>query len=95
MILASYFLENYWSCSKCGSPLTPVTTHHMWSRYPHQFPLNFSPYITFLRHIINILLLIFSSPAAIPLYYPPIPHYNYKISLSNTIYLLLLFIVNY
>jgi hypothetical protein len=55
--------------------------------YPQRFSLNFSLYITFLRHIINILPSKFSSPATVP----PIPHYNYKILLSNYIYLLLLF----
>jgi hypothetical protein len=47
----------------------------------------FSPYITFLRHIINISSLTFLSPTTVTLYYPPIPHYNYKILLSNPIHL--------
>ena len=50
--------------------------------YPQRFPLNFFTYITFLRHIISISLIIFSSPVAIPLNTSPIPHYNYKISFS-------------
>jgi hypothetical protein len=50
--------------------------------YPQALPLNFSPYITFLGHIINISPPIFSSPAAVPPKYPPIPHYNCKISFS-------------
>jgi hypothetical protein len=63
--------------------------------YPQLFPLNFSPYITFLRHIINISPLNFHLPQRFPLYYPPIPHYNYKILLSNPIHFLLLFLFNY
>jgi hypothetical protein len=46
--------------------------------YPQPLPLNFSPYITFLP----IFPPIFSSPAAVPPKYSPIPHYNYKISFS-------------
>jgi hypothetical protein len=39
--------------------------------YPQRFSLNFSPYITFLRHIINISSPIFSSLAAVPPKYSP------------------------
>jgi hypothetical protein len=42
--------------------------------YLQPLPLNFPPYITFLP--------IFSSPAAVPPKYSPIPHYNYKILFS-------------
>jgi hypothetical protein len=46
--------------------------------YPQSLPLNFFPYITFP----SIFPLIFSSSAAVPPKYSPIPHYNYKISFS-------------
>jgi hypothetical protein len=48
------------------------------SGYPQRFPLNFSPYITFLGHIINSVSPTFSSPAVVSPKYPPIPHYNIK-----------------
>jgi hypothetical protein len=53
---------------------------------------NFFPYITFLRHIINILSPTFlSSIAVFHIFSPYSPHYNYKILLSNLIHLLLVF----
>jgi hypothetical protein len=72
-------------CKGKGRPLQPVLD------CPQRWSLNFSPYITFSCHIINISLSNFSSPAAVPPILSPIPYYNYKISLSNLIYLLLLF----
>lgn len=48
--------------------------------YPQRFLLNFSPYITFLRHIVKISSPTFSSPAAVPPIFSPILHYNHKIS---------------
>jgi hypothetical protein len=45
--------------------------------YPQPLPLNFFPYIIF-----PLFPPIFSSPAAVPPKYSPIPHYNYKISFS-------------
>jgi hypothetical protein len=43
-------------------------------------PPKFSPYITFLGHIINIPPPIFSSPAAVPSKYSPYIPLHYKIS---------------
>jgi hypothetical protein len=56
-----------------------------------RLPLHFSPYITFLCHIINILSPTFSSPATILSIFSLIPHYNYKISLSKSTHHLLPF----
>jgi hypothetical protein len=49
-------------------------------------PSKFFPYITFLRHIINISSPIFSSPTAVPSIFFLIPHYNHKISFSIHIF---------
>jgi hypothetical protein len=62
--------------------------------YPQRFPLNFSPYITFLGHIINSVSPTFSSPAVVsPKYSPYIP-LQYKISFSiPTFHLLSIFLL--
>jgi hypothetical protein len=62
--------------------------------YPQRFPLNFSPYITFLSHIINSVSPTFSSPAVVsPKYSPYIP-LQYKISFSiPTFHLLSIFLL--
>jgi hypothetical protein len=70
-------------------------TSSSWLGYPQRLSLNFSSYITFLCHIINISPPKFSSPAAVLPILSPIPHYNYKILLSNPIHLLFLFLFNY
>jgi hypothetical protein len=49
------------------------------------------PLYHFLCHIINISSPTFSSPAAVPSIFFPIPHYNYKISLSKSTHHLLPF----
>jgi hypothetical protein len=61
---------------------------------PQRFSLNFSLYITFLRHIINISFPTFSSPVAVSPIFSPYIHYNYKISLSNHIHHLLPFFLH-
>jgi hypothetical protein len=65
-----------------GHPLKqqPVCVRCMLARlgYPQPFPLNFSPYITFLGHIINISFPIFHLPQQFPLNTPPISHYTIK-----------------
>jgi hypothetical protein len=61
---------------------------------PDMFPLNFSPYITFLGHIINSLSPTFSSPAVIPPKYSPYTPLQYKISFSiPTFHILSIFLL--
>jgi hypothetical protein len=69
-------------------------TQHRWQeqlRLSAAVTSKFFPLYHFLRHIINISPHTFSSSAAVRFILSPIPHYNYKISLSNIINLLLLF----
>jgi hypothetical protein len=57
-------------------------------------PPKFLSLYHFLCHIINILSPIFYLPQRFLLYSSLIPHYNYKISLSNPIYHLLTFFLH-
>jgi hypothetical protein len=62
--------------------------------YPQRFPLNFSPYITFLDHIINSVSPTFSSPAVVSPKYSPYTPLQYKISFSiPTFHLLSIFLL--
>lgn len=62
-------LVTYANSSTIGLTESAVTVSlYVWVRalgYPQRFSLNFFPYITFLRHIINSSPPIFSSPAAV------------------------------
>jgi hypothetical protein len=59
--------------------------------YLQRLPLNFPPISLFCVTSSTFHPLNFHLSQRFPLYYPPIPHYNYKILLSNHINLLLLF----
>jgi hypothetical protein len=62
--------------------------------YPQLFPLNFSPYITFLGHIINSVSPTFSSPAVVSPKYSPYTPLQYKILFSiPTFHLLSIFLL--
>jgi hypothetical protein len=75
------------------SSLSETARGHNYT-FPQRFPLNFSPYITFLGHIINSLSPTFSSPAAVPPKYSPYTPLQYKILFSiPTFYLLTIFLL--
>jgi hypothetical protein len=64
------------------------------SGYPQRFPLNFSPYITFLGQIINSVSPTFSSPAVVSPKYSPYTPLQYKISFFiPTFHLLSIFLL--